>query len=45
MYRGLQPDQIEAMDYQRMKFWNRGHELMERAEQKAIAEVRAKNKK
>lgn len=42
MFRKFQPDQIEAMDYQRMKFWNTGHELMIQAEKDAIKKASKK---
>jgi hypothetical protein len=35
MYRRFQPSEISAMDYQEMKFWNRGHELIVKADKEA----------
>lgn len=31
-YRGVAPDEIENMTYQRIRYWNRWHELMSETE-------------
>jgi len=32
--RGTQPSEIEQMDYKTLAFWNDGHELMSKAEER-----------
>jgi len=31
-FRGVNPEEIENMTYRRMKYWNRWHEIMAKAE-------------
>ena len=35
-FRGVSPGEIENMTYSRIKYWNRWHELMSKAEADAL---------
>jgi len=43
--RGVAPTEIESMTYARLKYWNKWHELMSKAEADAINKGKGRAKK
>ena len=39
-YRGAAPSELEAMSYERLKYWNHWHTAMETAEKKSASDLK-----